>query len=56
MTSIDSRERPHSTKEMLAGHRVFRRESALMPRLVHSLADRDNCGIAGEPCSLVVPA
>src|SRR5215472_11244021 len=37
MTNIDSRERPHSTKEMLAVHRVFRRESALMPRLVQTV-------------------
>ena len=29
MTTIDSRQRPHSTREMLAVHRVFRRESAL---------------------------
>ena len=39
MTSTDSRERPHSTKEMLAVHRVFRRESALMPRLVQAVPD-----------------
>jgi hypothetical protein len=31
MTATASRERPHSTREMLAVHRVFRRESALMP-------------------------
>ena len=39
MTTIDSRQRPHSTKEMLAVHRVFRRESALMPRLVQAVPD-----------------
>jgi len=37
MTTIDSGERPLSTKEMLAVHRVFRRESALMPRLVQAV-------------------
>jgi hypothetical protein len=41
MTSIDSRERPHSTKEMLAVHRVFRRESALMLRLVQAVPGGD---------------
>jgi len=39
MTSTVSRQRPHSTKEMLAVHRVFRRESALMPRLVQAVPD-----------------
>jgi hemerythrin-like domain-containing protein len=39
MTTTVSRERPHSTKEMLAVHRVFRRESALMPRLVQAVPD-----------------
>jgi len=37
MTTTVSRERPQSTKEMLAVHRVFRRESALMPRLVQAV-------------------
>jgi hemerythrin-like domain-containing protein len=39
MTNIDSRERPNSTKEMLTVHRVFRRESALMPRLVQTVPE-----------------
>lgn len=41
MTNTDSRERPQSTKEMLTVHRVFRRESALMPRLVQAVPDGD---------------
>ena len=50
MTIIDSRERPHSTKEMLAVHRVFRRESALMPRLVRELPDGNTQQAAlGDP-------
>jgi len=39
MTTTVGRERPHSTREMLAVHRVFRRESALMPRLVQAVPD-----------------
>src|SRR5215831_5365452 len=39
MTTTVSRERPHSTEEMLAVHRVFRRESALMPRLGQAVPD-----------------
>ncbi len=41
MTTTDSRERPNSTKEMLAVHRVFRREATLMPRLVQAVPDGD---------------
>src|SRR5205809_420558 len=39
MATTVGRERPHSTREMLAVHRVFRRESALMPRLVQAVPD-----------------
>ncbi len=39
MTSIHTRELPHSTKEMLTVHRVFRRESAMAPRLVQAVPD-----------------
>jgi hemerythrin-like domain-containing protein len=42
MTSTGSRERPRSTEEMLAVHRVFRRESGLLPRLVQAVPDGDS--------------
>jgi Hemerythrin HHE cation binding domain len=38
MTSTNVRERP-DTHEMIVVHRVFRRESAMMPRLVQALPD-----------------
>ena len=40
MTAIDARERP-DTQEMIVAHRVFRREAALLPRLVESVPDGD---------------
>lgn len=40
MTAIDTRERP-DTHEMVVVHRVFRREAALLPRLVGSVRDGD---------------
>jgi hemerythrin-like domain-containing protein len=39
MASTDAPQRPHSTQEMIAVHRVFRRESALMPQLVRAVPD-----------------
>lgn len=38
MTSTDVRERP-DTHEMIVVHRVFRRESALLPRMVRAVPD-----------------
>ena len=40
MTAIDAGERP-DTQEMIVAHRVFRREAALLPRLVESVPDGD---------------
>jgi hypothetical protein len=40
MTSVDTRERP-DTHEMVVVHRLFRREAALLPRLVESVPDGD---------------
>lgn len=40
MTAIDTAERP-DTHEMVVAHRVFRREAALLPRLVESVRDGD---------------
>jgi hemerythrin-like domain-containing protein len=40
MTTVDIRERP-DTHEMVVVHRVFRREAALLPRLVETVRDRD---------------
>jgi Hemerythrin HHE cation binding domain len=39
MATTDVRRRPHSTQEMLAVHRVFRREATLIPRLVQAVPD-----------------
>src|SRR5215471_15553216 len=47
MTTTVSRERPQSTKEMLAVHRVFRRESALMPRLAQAVRRQADCCTSG---------
>jgi hemerythrin-like domain-containing protein len=40
MTSVDTRERP-DIHEMVVVHRLFRREAALLPRLVESVTDGD---------------
>jgi Hemerythrin HHE cation binding domain len=41
MASTDVQQRPQSTREMITVHRVFRRESALIPQLVRAVPDGD---------------